>query len=231
VHALRGIDLTVAPGEFVAVLGAGGSGKSTLLGLAGALDQASSGEVLFDGRELSGLSRGALALLRRGTIGYVFRDLDLLPALTAAENVSLPRDLAAMTDDQARTEARAALAELGVGNLADRFPDQLSVGQRQRVAIARALVGERRLILADEPARAVDAATGKAVLSVLRARCNAGAAAVLVAGGSATHADEAELAGWADRLIVLSEGRIVAERVPRAGVRAGNAVLAGAGNR
>lgn len=232
VHALRGVDLAVLPGEFVVVLGADGAGKSTLLGLAGGLDRACSGEVLFDGRELGGLSRGALAVLRRGTIGYVFRDLDLLPALTATENVSLPRDLGALTEEQARREALVALTELGVGHLADRFPDQLSAGQRQRVAVARALVGERRLILADEPAGPIDPATGEAVLRVLRARCDAGAGAVMVTREpSRTHG--ADLADWADRVIVLSDGQIVEERVLRARARAGGAALrvrAGAGH-
>ncbi|MDH6111567.1 putative ABC transport system ATP-binding protein [Kitasatospora sp. MAP12-15] len=210
VHALHGVDLTVLPGEFVAVMGPSGSGKSTLLTLAGGLDTATSGEVLVEGRELGGLSRSALAAVRRRSIGYVFQDFNLIPALTAAENVSLPRELDGMSSRQARTEALAALAEIGIGELADRYPDQLSGGQQQRVAIARALIGERRLVLADEPTGALDSATGEAVLTVLRGRCDAGAAAVMV-----TH--EARHAEWADRVVLLRDGQLVDERTPHPG--------------
>ncbi|MDH6577430.1 ABC transporter ATP-binding protein [Kitasatospora sp. MAP5-34] len=206
VHALRGVDLAVRPGEFVAVMGTSGSGKSTLLTIAGGLDSATSGEVLVEGQELGGLSRSALSAVRRRAIGYVFQDFNLIPALTAAENVSLPRELDGVATRQARAEAQAALAEIGIADLADRFPDQLSGGQQQRVAIARALIGERRLVLADEPTGALDSATGDAVLTVLRARCAAGAAAVMV-----TH--EPRHAEWADRVVVLSDGRVVDERV------------------
>ncbi|MGW7701670.1 ABC transporter ATP-binding protein, partial [Kitasatospora sp. NPDC054768] len=173
VHALRGIDLAVHPGEFVAVMGPSGSGKSTLLTLAGGLDQPSDGEVLVEGVALGGLGRGRLADLRRRSIGYVFQDYNLIPALTAAENIALPRELDGVPGRRARREALAALEELGIGELADRFPDDMSGGQQQRVAIARALIGDRRLVLADEPTGALDSTTGEAVLAVLRARCDA----------------------------------------------------------
>ncbi|MFJ9522011.1 ABC transporter ATP-binding protein [Kitasatospora sp. NPDC101801] len=205
VHALRGIDLSVRPGEFVAVMGPSGSGKSTLLTLAGGLDTASSGQVRVEGQDLGRLSRTALSAVRRRAIGYVFQDFNLIPVLTAAENVSLPRELDGVTSRRARAEALTALAETGVAEYADRFPDQLSGGQQQRVAIARALVGERRLVLADEPTGALDSAAGDTVLSVLRARCNAGAAAVMV-----TH--EPAHAQWADRVVVLTDGQVVEER-------------------
>ncbi|MFE6865926.1 ABC transporter ATP-binding protein [Kitasatospora sp. NPDC057692] len=204
VHALRGIDLAVHAGEFVAVMGPSGSGKSTLLTLAGGLDRPSGGQVLVEGVELGGLNRTAQAAVRRRSVGYVFQDYNLVPALTAAENIALPRELDGVSGRTARREALAALTELGIADLADRFPEQLSGGQQQRVAIARALVGERRLVLADEPTGALDSATGEAVLSVLRARCDAGAAAMMV-----TH--EPRHAVWADRVVFLSDGRVVQE--------------------
>jgi putative ABC transport system ATP-binding protein len=151
VHALRGVTLTVAPGEFVAVMGPSGSGKSTLLNLAGGLDGPSKGEVVVEGSILGQLSRQQLAAVRRRRVGYVFQDLNLLPSLTAAENVALPLELDGMALRKTRTAAMAALEEVGLPELAHRFPDEMSGGQQQRVAIARALVGDRRLVLADEP--------------------------------------------------------------------------------
>ena len=204
VHALNEVSLAVAPGELVAVMGPSGSGKSTLLHLAGGLDRPDAGSVVVEGTDLVGLSRVALAALRRRAIGYVFQDFNLIPALTAAENVSLPRELDGVASRRARTEARAALAEVGIEELADRFPDDISGGEQQRVAIARALVGERRVVLADEPTGALDSQTGEAVLRLLRGRCDAGAAVVLV-----TH--EARYAAWADRVAFLRDGVMVDE--------------------
>ncbi len=204
VHALRGVDLAVAPGELVAVMGPSGSGKSTLLTLAGGLDTATSGEVLVEGVPLSGLDAGGLAQLRRRAVGYVFQELNLLPALTAAENVALPLELDGVRARDARARALKVLDELEMSDLGGRFPDDLSGGQQQRVAIARALVGERRLVLADEPTGALDSVTGEGVMELLRARCDAGAAGVLV-----TH--EARLAGWADRVVFLRDGLVVDE--------------------
>ncbi|MFJ9696558.1 ABC transporter ATP-binding protein [Kitasatospora sp. NPDC101183] len=206
VQALRGVDLKVHPGEFVAVMGPSGSGKSTLLTLAGGLDSPTDGQVLVEGVALGGLSRKRLAQVRRRSIGYVFQDYNLIPALTAAENVSLPRELDGLSTRAARREALAALSELGILELADRFPDDMSGGQQQRVAIARALIGERRLVLADEPTGALDSTTGESVLAVLRARCDAGAAAMMV-----TH--EARHAAWADRVVFLRDGKMVDESV------------------
>ncbi|WP_316526421.1 ABC transporter ATP-binding protein [Kitasatospora brasiliensis] len=204
VQALRGVDLKVHPGEFVAVMGPSGSGKSTLLTLAGGLDTPSGGRVLVEGTALGDLNRKKLAQVRRRSVGYVFQDYNLIPALTAAENVSLPRELDGLSTRAARREALAALEELGIPELADRFPDDMSGGQQQRVAIARALIGDRRLVLADEPTGALDSTTGEAVLAVLRARCDAGAAAMMV-----TH--EARHAAWADRVVFLRDGRMVDE--------------------
>ncbi|GAB3691969.1 ABC transporter ATP-binding protein [Angustibacter aerolatus] len=202
VHALRHVGLAVRPGELVAVMGPSGSGKSTLLTIAGGLDSPTSGEVLVEQRPLSGLSRAETAALRRRSLGYVFQDLNLVPALTAVENVMLPLELDGQRTSQARRQALAALDEVGVADLAERFPDEMSGGQQQRCAIARALVGDRRLVLADEPTGALDSETGEAVLRVLRARVDAGAAGLLV-----TH--EARHAAWADRVVFLRDGVVV----------------------
>jgi putative ABC transport system ATP-binding protein len=202
VHALRGISFTAYAGELVAVMGPSGSGKSTLLTLAGGLDTPTAGTVSIEGRDLGGLGRSERARLRRSSIGYVFQDFNLIPALTAAENVALPRELDGERPRTAKRLARAVLEEVGIGDLADRFPDEMSGGQQQRVAIARAVVGERRLILADEPTGALDTETGEEILKLLRARCDAGAAGVLV-----TH--EARHAAWADRVVFLRDGIVV----------------------
>jgi putative ABC transport system ATP-binding protein len=211
VQALRGVDLSVSAGELVAVMGPSGSGKSTLLHLAGGLDTPTAGRVLVEGRDLAGLSRSQVAAVRRRSVGYVFQDLNLLPSLTALENVALPLELDGVRGGLARRTARAALEEVGVGALAGRFPDEMSGGQQQRVAIARALVGPRRLLLADEPTGALDSATGEEVLRVLRERCEAGAAGVLV-----TH--DARHAAWADRVVFLRDGVVVDQSGPAAGV-------------
>jgi putative ABC transport system ATP-binding protein len=202
VRALDGLTLDVAAGELVAIMGPSGSGKSTLLAIGGGLDTPTSGEVRVEGTSLYGLGQSALARLRRDRIGYVFQDFNLVSALTAAENVALPRELAGVSARAARVEALAALAEVGLAGEAGRYPDQLSGGQQQRVAVARALIGQRRLLLADEPTGALDSATGQAVLDLIRTRVNAGAAGVLV-----TH--EARFASWADRIIFLRDGRMV----------------------
>ncbi len=202
VHAMRDVDLAVAAGELVAVMGPSGSGKSTLLNVAGGLDAATGGEVWVEGTSLRSLNATGLAALRRRAIGYVFQDLNLIPALTAAENVALPRELDGVKTKMARAEALAALAEVDLSGYADSYPDQLSGGQRQRVAIARALIGPRRLLLADEPTGALDSVTGESILKLIRARCDAGAAGVIV-----TH--DARLAGWADRIVSLRDGALV----------------------
>ncbi|MFJ6937659.1 ABC transporter ATP-binding protein [Streptomyces sp. NPDC101132] len=204
VHALRGVDLAVYPGELVAVMGPSGSGKSTLLTLAGGLDTPTGGRVLVEGTDITTASRRELAALRRRSIGYVFQDYNLIPALTAAENVALPLELDGTSARRARAAALAALEEMNLSQLADRFPDEMSGGQQQRVAIARALVGDRRLVLADEPTGALDSETGESVLALLRSRCDAGAAGILV-----TH--EPRFAAWADRVVFLRDGSVVDE--------------------
>jgi putative ABC transport system ATP-binding protein len=204
VHALRSISFAAYAGELVAVMGPSGSGKSTLLTLAGGLDTPTGGTVEVEGTDLGSLRLAERARLRRTSIGYVFQDFNLIPALTAAENVALPRELDGVRARVASREARAALDEVGIAHLADRYPDQMSGGQQQRVAIARAIVGERRLVLADEPTGALDTETGEEILRLLRDRCDAGAAGVLV-----TH--EARHAAWADRVVFLRDGVVVDE--------------------
>jgi putative ABC transport system ATP-binding protein len=202
VHALCEVDLSVDRGELVAVMGPSGSGKSTLLTIAGSLEQASSGQVLVDGVDLATVSRAERATLRRRAIGYVFQDFNLLPGLTAAENVGLPLELDGIRAKAARATALEALEELDVADRADRYPDELSGGERQRIAIARAIVGERGLLLADEPTGALDSVNGEAVMRLLRAATQRGVAGVVV-----TH--EAQLASWAHRVVFLRDGRVV----------------------
>ncbi|RKR74530.1 putative ABC transport system ATP-binding protein [Frondihabitans australicus] len=202
VTALSGVDLTVSRGELVAVMGASGSGKSTLLTVAGGLAAPTSGEVVVEGRWLSQLSARDLASLRRKSLGFVFQDFNLIPSLTALENVSLPLELDGLASRRARRPALDALAAVELSDRADRYPADLSGGQQQRVAIARAVVGGRSLILADEPTGALDSATGEIVLRMLRNRIDAGAGGILV-----TH--DARHAAWADRIVFLRDGRVV----------------------
>jgi len=210
VHALQGVDLTVLPGELVAIMGPSGSGKSSLLTIAGTLEDATEGTVCVNGQDTSTMSRNDRARLRRRAIGYVFQDFNLLPGLTAAENVALPLELDGSRAKAARAAALDALEELGVSERADHFPDQLSGGQRQRVAIARAIVGDRLLLLADEPTGALDSVNGEAVMRLVRSACKRGVAGVLV-----TH--DAQLASWADRVVFLRDGRVVDQSAPAAG--------------
>ena len=202
VLALDHVDLTVLPGELVAVMGPSGSGKSTLLTIAGSLVDPSEGSVLIDGRPLSDVSRNDRARMRRRSIGYVFQDFNLLAGLTACENVTLPLELDGTSSKAARVVGLEALAALGVAEHAARFPDELSGGERQRVAIARALVGQRHVLLADEPTGALDSANGEAVMRLLRRAMERGVAGIMV-----TH--DAQLASWADRVVFLRDGRVV----------------------
>ena len=202
VRALADADLSLRAGEFAAVMGPSGSGKSTLLHLAGGLDLATSGVVLVEGTDLASLGAAKRALLRRRTVGYVFQDFNLLPALTAGQNVAFTLELDGTPWREAAVQARSALGAVGVAELFDRRPDEISGGQAQRVAIARAIVGSRRLLLADEPTGALDSATGLEVMRMLRAQADQGAAVLLV-----TH--EPRFAAWADRTVFLRDGRIV----------------------
>ncbi len=207
VRALYEIDLSVDEGHLVAVMGPSGSGKSTLLTIAGSLEEPSGGEVRIDGAPLSRMSRNDKARLRRRSIGYVFQDFNLLPGLTAAENVALPLELDGVSARKAHQAGLAALERLGLADRAGHYPDQLSGGERQRVAIARSVVGERKLLLADEPSGALDSTNGEAVMAMIRDACDRGVAAIVV-----TH--DAHLASWADRVVFLRDGRIVDHVVP-----------------
>ena len=202
VTALDDVSLEIRPGELVAVMGPSGSGKSTLLNVAGGLDRPTSGTVTIGGEDLTALSPRDLAKLRRRRMGFVFQDYNLIPSLTAAENVALPLELDGTRARQARRQARHTLDLMKLMDLSDRYPDQMSGGQQQRVAIARALVGTRRFVLADEPTGALDSHTGEEVLRVLRERCDEGVAGLLV-----TH--EARHAAWADRVVFLRDGEVV----------------------
>lgn len=202
VEALKDVTLEVMPGELVAVMGPSGCGKSTLLNVAGAMDTPTSGEVIINDAALSSLNPTQLAAIRRRYVGFVFQELNLIPALTAAENIALPLELDGWRVKKAREAAVEALKELELEELTDRYPGDMSGGQQQRVAIARALIGTRGLLLADEPTGALDSRTGDSIMSILRDRCDDGAAGLVV-----TH--EARHAAWADRTIYLRDGQTV----------------------
>jgi putative ABC transport system ATP-binding protein len=212
VHALSDVGLLVERGELVAVMGPSGSGKSTLLTIAGSLEDATSGQVLVDGVDLATMSRSDRARLRRRSIGYVFQDFNLLPGLTALENVTLPLELDGVRSGAARATGMAALELLDVAEHAKRFPDELSGGQRQRVAIARAIVGERGLLLADEPTGALDTDGGADVLELFRRLNETGQTIVMV-----TH--DRAIAAAAQRMVAMRDGRMVDDEVAPSGGR------------
>ena len=210
VHALREVSLDVDPGTMVAVMGPSGSGKSTLLTIAGSLEEPTSGQVLVAGQDLAAMSRNDKARLRRQSVGYVFQDFNLLPGLTAAENVALPLELDGVSARKAQQAGLRVLTDLGLADRASNYPDQLSGGERQRVAIARAVVGDRHLLLADEPSGALDSANAEAVMRLIRTACKQDVAAVVV-----TH--DAQLASWADRVVFIRDGRIIDQTAPAPG--------------
>lgn len=195
------INLTLHPGELVAVMGRSGSGKTTLVNIAGASLPATGGSVILAGTELVGASGRTLAQVRRRAVGHVYQDLNLVPALTIAQNVAMPLELDGMRRKEVAPLVDQALADVDISERANRYPDDVSGGQRQRAAIARALVGPRQLLVADEPTAALDSQTADDVLALLRDRCDDGAAVLLV-----TH--EARLAAWADRAITLKGGKL-----------------------
>ena len=203
VQALRGVDLEIGAGEFIVLLGPSGSGKSTLLNILGGLDTPTAGDVRFLEHDLSRADEAALTRYRREHVGFVFQFYNLIPSLTARENVALVTDIAADP-----MPANEALAWVGLGERLDHFPSQLSGGEQQRVAIARAIAKRPQVLLCDEPTGALDYETGKLVLEVI-ARINAelGTTAMVI-----TH--NAAIAGMADRVLRLGNGRIVGEQRP-----------------
>jgi putative ABC transport system ATP-binding protein len=206
IYALQNVNFSVDEGSFVAVMGPSGSGKSTLLTITGSLEEPSSGDVLINGSNLVRMSRNEKARLRRQTIGYVFQEFNLLPGLTAVENVALPLELDGFSARRSRVAAMEGLEGLGLIDRADHYPDQLSGGERQRVSIARAVIGQRSLLLADEPSGALDTTNGESVMRMILAACKRGVTAVVV-----TH--DAHLASWADRVVFLRDGRVVDQTV------------------
>jgi putative ABC transport system ATP-binding protein len=203
VHALRGVDLEIRPGEFIVLLGPSGSGKSTLLNILGGLDTPSAGDVRFLEHQLTGADEAELTRYRREHVGFVFQFYNLIPSLTARENVELVTDIAS-----APMRADEALAWVGLADRLDHFPSQLSGGEQQRVAIARAIAKQPQVLLCDEPTGALDYETGKLVLEVI-AKINAelGTTAMVI-----TH--NAAISGMADRVLRLGNGRIVGEEKP-----------------
>ncbi len=205
VEILKGISFDISRGEFVAVMGASGSGKSTLLGLVAGLDTPTSGSILIEGEEISRLGEDALAVLRGRKIGFVFQSYQLIPTLTALENVLLPAELAGEDSDLASERARELLKTVGLEERLDHYPVQLSGGEQQRVALARAFIRKPPLLLADEPTGNLDSVNGKHVLELLLSlNRREGATLVLV-----TH--DRELAAHATRIITLRDGRILSD--------------------
>ena len=204
VHALRGVNLEIAAGEFVAIMGASGSGKSTLMNILGCLDTPTSGSYLLDGVPVQDRDADALAALRNRRMGFVFQQFNLMPRTSALENVELPLLYAGVRQPERSRRALAALQRVGLADRSSHNPAQLSGGQQQRVAIARALVNEPALILADEPTGALDSETSAEVMQLLDALNRQGITVILV-----TH--EADVAAWARRRLLFKDGRLVAD--------------------
>lgn len=205
VHALRGVDAEVQEGEFVAVTGPSGCGKSTLLNLLGGLDRPTAGEIVLGGRRVDGFSEARWAHVRRDELGFVFQFFNLIGNLSVADNVELPGLLAGLSAREARARRTELLESLGIGDHADASPTRLSGGQQQRVAIARALINRPKVLLADEPTGALDSASAREVMAVLReAHDTRGQTIVLV-----TH--DARVAARADRVLAMRDGAVAHE--------------------
>jgi putative ABC transport system ATP-binding protein len=204
VHALAGVDLEIERNSFTVIMGPSGSGKSTLLYLLGGLDRPTSGSMLADGQTIDGLDENALAHYRRRTVGFIFQSFNLIPSMTALDNVAFPMRFAGILGSQRRTRAMQLLLQVGLGNRAYHRPTELSGGQQQRVAIARALVNDPRLILGDEPTGNLDTASGSGIMQVLADLHRQGRTVVVV-----TH--DSRMMRFATHTIRLLDGRIVGE--------------------
>jgi len=202
IPALQGVDLFVQRGELLALTGPSGSGKSTILNLCGLIDSADRGEILFDGRPVTGLDEVQSTLLRRDALGFVFQSFNLVPVMTVAENVDYPLFIAGVPAAERRERVAAQLVAVGLQDHAHHRPDALSGGQRQRVAIARALIKRPRLVIADEPTASLDSHTADQVLALMRERCHAEGAAFVIA----TH--DSRLTQRCDRVLALLDGRL-----------------------
>ena len=205
VHALRGVDLTIDAGEFIAVMGSSGSGKSTLMNIVGCLDRPTSGHYLLDGKEVSRMSRDQLADIRNRTLGFVFQSFNLLTRTSAVENVELPLLYQGVHTKERVQRSKEALERVGLGKRMDHHPSQLSGGQQQRVAIARAIVGKPKVILADEPTGNLDSRTSIEVMSLFQQLGRDGITVVLV-----TH--EPDIAEYAARVIVMRDGHVLSDK-------------------
>ena len=201
VRALRGVTLDIEPGEFVAVTGPSGSGKSTFMHIAGCLDRPSSGQYLIDGKDVSKLSKDELARVRNEKIGFVFQGFNLLPRMSALENVAMPMGYANVPRDERLQRAHAALAAVGLANREGHRPSELSGGQQQRVAIARALINRPPILLADEPTGALDSRTGEEILDLFQRLQQDGHTVVLI-----TH--DPDVAHHCDRTFVMRDGEL-----------------------
>ena len=204
-RALTDVSLSIDAGEFVAIMGPSGCGKSTLLHLAGGLEEATAGRVLVNGADVSTMSGAEKATLRRQEVGYIFQKLNLIPSLTAIENVMLPLELDGTSKKESRERARDVIADLGLSHNLDRYPSEFSGGQQQRIAIARSLVAKRSLLLADEPTGALDTVNADEIIEILAQLPKKYNTSVILV----TH--EPRFASWADRVVFLRDGRIVNE--------------------
>ena len=204
-RALTDVSLTINAGDFIAIMGPSGCGKSTLLHLAGGLEDATAGRVLVNGADVSTMSGAEKAKLRRQEVGYIFQKLNLIPSLTAIENVMLPLELDGVSKSEARERARVVISDLGLTHNLNRYPSEFSGGQQQRIAIARSLVANRSLLLADEPTGALDTVNADEIIEILAQLPKKYNTSVVLV----TH--EPRFASWADRVVFLRDGRIISE--------------------